>query len=70
MILQKNIQERIGLQTVGILMEFLHLGIAAGTIYMFDKNKTSELAINYRGSLSPKDPIFPAWWDKLKSEWK
>lgn len=37
---------------------------------MFDKDKTSELAINYRGSLSPKDPDFPAWWDKLKSEWE
>lgn len=54
-------------------MEFLHLGASSSiesiTPFLAMDNCTS-LNDNIKPTLSPKDPNFPAWWEKHKTEWE
>ena len=59
----------------GILLEFLYLGAINDEhplMTIFDSKTDSAMLItdNLKPTLSPKDPNFPAWWEKHKSEWE
>lgn len=63
--------EIYGHKILGILMEFLHLG-AVTTIFShfyLQKDVSAQIFLP-KPTLSPKDPNFPAWWEKHKSEWE
>lgn len=57
-----------------VLLELLHLGAAESmqVLSPFIKEKNSAIfnADIIKPTLSPKDPNFPAWWEKHKSEWE
>ena len=57
----------------GVLLRFLYLGCTdeAGLIKPFNKKYNgTDMSMNIRPILSPKDPTFPAWWEQHKSEWE
>lgn len=35
-----------------------------------DKSLATNISMNKRPTLSPKDPAFPAWWEVHKAEWE
>lgn len=53
----------------GYLMMFLHLAAGAHIMgpFIADGQKASIIKMN--PTLSPKDPVFPAWWKEHKEEW-
>lgn len=51
-------------------MQFFHLGVGSNTIYPFSLNGNSGFKYKIQPTLSPKDPNFPEWWEKHKSEWE
>ena len=67
-------QGTIWAQSKSSLLELLYLGCnsALGLGYRFSKkdNDTTIISSDITPTLSPKDPAFPAWWEKHKSEWE
>ena len=56
-----------------IMLQFLYLGSNAeiNTVLPFDaEDSTSILNPPITPTLSPKDPVFPAWWEAHKGEWE
>lgn len=51
-------------------MQFFHLGVGSNTISPFTVNGNSGFKHKIIPTLSPKDPNFPEWWEKHKSEWE
>ena len=52
-------------------MQFFHLGVVSDTIYPFNIYGDSGFQrFELPPTLSPKDPNFPEWWEKHKSEWE
>ena len=58
----------------GVLLQLLYMGASKGISFIgpFD-SKTSSTDLSFysiKPTLSPKDPNFPAWWEKHKTEWE
>jgi len=64
--------EKYGQEINGIILSFLHLGYANRLFGPFVRISSGDFAhvpfIKY--TISPKDPIFPLWWEEHKSEWE
>ena len=56
----------------GIILNFLHLGYATNMFNPFIKTSNSNMArlLPILPTISPKDPNFPVWWERHKSEWE
>ena len=57
----------------GTLSALLSLAFARGYCMPFTKENgeaSAEFLRSIKPTLSPKDPNFPAWWEKHKSEWE
>lgn len=53
------------------ILELYHLAESSNYITPFMKEfNTSTAKKTIKPTLSPKDPNFPAWWEKHKSEWE
>lgn len=57
-----------------ILLKLYELGMANINITPFslqdDKSLATDISMNRKPTLSPKDPAFPAWWEAHKAEWE
>ena len=69
-----NYQGRKWISNKALLLELLYLGCAMENVLVSPFNaKTSSTFLGVdrlKPTLSPKDPAFPAWWEKHKSEWE
>ncbi len=69
-----NYQGNIWTQNKAHLLEFLHLGCTDGEISLISpfiaNTKSANFDTTIKPTLSPKDPNFPEWWEKHKSEWE
>ncbi|MGN0478030.1 MAG: tetratricopeptide repeat protein [Hominenteromicrobium sp.] len=67
-----NYHGELWTQDSGIILSFLHLGYANHLFNSFVRISSGDYAyvpfINL--TLSPKDPNFPAWWEKHRAEWE
>mgnify|MGYP006864514348 CR=1 FL=1 len=61
-------------QNKGILLELLYLAsnVEVSILSPFNKadGDTTRIRPDIKETLSPKDPNFPEWWEKHKSEWE
>lgn len=62
--------EKFGVKTIGILLEFLHLGNAIEIMTPFDAINKKATVLRIKPTLSPRDPNFQSWWAQHKSEWE
>lgn len=67
-------QDALWTQNKSCLLELLYLGsnsiLALTAPFSKKNNNTTSISNDVKPTLSPKDPNFPEWWEKHKSEWE